>query len=63
MDGRSLGPTPVGDVRLAPGEHRLRATFPDGRRVERRIRVDALRNRFRIDPGSASNAARAGGGP
>lgn len=50
VDGRSIGPTPIGNVRLTPGEHHLVATFPDGRRVERHIRVDALRNRFRIDP-------------
>lgn len=49
VDGRSIGPTPVGRVPLAPGPHQVRARFPDGRVVEREIEVDALRNHFRFD--------------
>jgi hypothetical protein len=49
IDGRGVGPTPLAGVQLTPGEHRVVARFPDGRVVERKIRVDALENRFRID--------------
>ena len=48
VDGRKLGPTPIGNVRIAAGHHRVRATFPDGRGVEQRIRVDERRRRFQI---------------
>lgn len=48
VDGRKVGPTPIGNVRLAAGKHRVRATFPDGRVVERSIRVDERRKRFQI---------------
>ena len=48
IDGRKIGPTPIGDLALAPGRHALRATFPDGRVVERSLRIDSLQNRFRI---------------
>jgi hypothetical protein len=43
VDGRELGLTPLANVRLAPGAHRFRARLPDGRVVERVVRVDAYR--------------------
>ncbi len=49
IDGRDVGPTPIADLRLAPGDHDVVAKFPDGRVVERAVHVDALTNRFRID--------------
>ncbi len=49
IDGRDVGPTPIGDLSLTPGRHHLRATFPDGRVVERSLRIDSLQNRFRIE--------------
>jgi hypothetical protein len=48
VDYRKLGPTPLGNVRLSAGHHRVRATFPDGRVVVRRIRVDETKTRFQI---------------
>jgi hypothetical protein len=48
VDGVALGPTPIADWPLAPGRHQLRASFPDGRVVERTLRVDAIQNHFRI---------------
>lgn len=41
VDGRVLGETPLGGVRLAPGSYRFRARFPDGRVSERVIEIDA----------------------
>jgi hypothetical protein len=49
VDGRKIGPTPIANLRLTPGEHEVRASFPDGRIVNRSVHVDALQNRFRID--------------
>ncbi len=49
IDGRPVGATPIATLRLREGEHRVVATFPDGRVVERTIEVDSLRSRFRID--------------
>jgi hypothetical protein len=49
VDGRPVGPTPIADLSVAPGVRRIRATFPDGRVVERDLRVDELQNRFRIE--------------
>ncbi len=48
VDGRDLGPTPLGKVPLAAGSHVVRATFPDGRVVRRTIQVDERRRRFEI---------------
>jgi PEGA domain len=42
IDGIDLGATPLRHT-LAPGRHRLAAEFPNGRRVEREIEVDARR--------------------
>ena len=49
IDGREVGITPLGDLRLAIGEHVLAARFPDGRLVERRIRVGLHGSHIRID--------------
>jgi hypothetical protein len=48
VDGRPVGATPIGNLRLAVGLHRIRATFPDGRRVDQILEVDRLQNHFRI---------------
>jgi hypothetical protein len=48
VDGREFGPTPVGNVRLTAGSHRVVARFPDGRVLERKIQVDERRTRFEI---------------
>lgn len=45
VDGRDVGPTPIAGLRLAAGEHAFRARLPDGRVLERRLRIDAYRNR------------------
>jgi hypothetical protein len=45
IDGKEVGVTPLADVPLAPGLHRFRARFADGRVIERTTRVDAYRNR------------------
>jgi hypothetical protein len=37
LDGRSLGQTPLGEVPLAPGRHRVSATMPDGSVIERAV--------------------------
>jgi hypothetical protein len=37
LDGRSLGQTPLGEVPLSPGRHRVSATMPDGSVVERTV--------------------------
>jgi hypothetical protein len=44
VDGREVGVTPLADLPMAPGPHRFRAHFPDGRVVERTVRVDAYRD-------------------
>ena len=41
IDGRRVGDTPLGDVPVEPGLHVFRASFSDGRVVERRIVIDA----------------------
>lgn len=41
VDGRDLGPTPIGDWPVAPGRHRVRAVLPDGRALERSVDVGA----------------------
>lgn len=37
LDGRPLGETPLGELPIAPGPHRVSATLPDGRVLEREI--------------------------
>lgn len=46
VDGRDVGATPIAGLLLAPGPHRFQARFPDGRVVERTLRVDGHRDRF-----------------
>lgn len=44
VNGRDVGVTPMSDLELPPGSHRFRVRFPDGRVIERSVRVDALRD-------------------
>jgi hypothetical protein len=37
LDGRSLGQTPLGEVTLSPGRHRVTAKMPDGSVIERAV--------------------------
>jgi hypothetical protein len=39
LDGRVLGTTPLADLPVEPGSYVVRAVLPDGRRVERALRV------------------------
>lgn len=39
LDGRAVGETPLGELRVAPGPHVVSARLPDGRVVERRVEV------------------------
>ncbi len=39
LDGRAIGETPLGELRVAPGPHVVSAKLPDGRVVERRVEV------------------------
>jgi serine/threonine-protein kinase len=45
VDGQSLGETPLAGIPLTPGDHHFRATFPDGRVVERDVHIDARNHR------------------
>jgi hypothetical protein len=51
VDGRDVGVTPLADLPIAPGLHRFRAHFPDGRVIERAVRVDANRDHIRFPSG------------
>lgn len=44
IDGQDFGVTPMADVKLTEGPHRFRARFPDGRVMERTVRIDAVRD-------------------
>lgn len=48
VDGRDVGVTPMSDLALTPGPHRFRVRFPDGRVIERTVRVDAVRDHIRF---------------
>lgn len=39
IDGREVGVTPLADLPVAPGRHRVRAELPDGRSHERVVEV------------------------
>jgi type II secretory pathway predicted ATPase ExeA len=41
LDGRPVGETPIGELPIAPGPHRLRAILPGGRVIERSIEAQA----------------------
>ncbi len=41
LDGRYVGVTPLANLAVAPGEHELIATFPDGREMIKRIDAQA----------------------
>ena len=44
IDGRDVGVTPLADLAVSPGLHRFRAHLPDGRVIERDLRLDRDRN-------------------
>jgi hypothetical protein len=44
VDGKDVGVTPLADVPIDPGVHRFRARLPDGRVIERSVRIDAYRD-------------------
>ena len=48
IDGKKVGPTPIGKLRLTAGTHEVRASFPDGRVARQRIRVDPRNRYFQI---------------
>jgi hypothetical protein len=50
IDDRDLGITPLGNVRLEPGRHLLRARLPDGRIIEREVQIDASHRHLLIEP-------------
>jgi len=37
VDGRPVGETPIGEIRVSPGSHRVSARMPDGRVIERSV--------------------------
>jgi len=39
VDGIDRGETPLAGVKLAPGDHLFRARMPDGRVIERTVRI------------------------
>jgi type II secretory pathway predicted ATPase ExeA len=41
LDGRPMGETPLGELPVSPGSHRVSAKLPDGRVLERRVEVRA----------------------
>jgi type II secretory pathway predicted ATPase ExeA len=41
LDGKDVGETPLGELRLTPGSHVVTATLPDGRVIERRVEAKA----------------------
>ena len=53
VDGRDVGVTPLADLPIAPGLHRFRAHLPDGRVIERAVRVDAYRDHISFSSGEA----------
>lgn len=48
LDGRSIGTTPLADVPMEAGSHRVVARFPDGLVVARTVEVDAYSRYFRF---------------
>jgi hypothetical protein len=50
IDGREVGVTPIGNVPVQPGPHRLRAHLADGRVIEREIVVDPANPYLVIEP-------------
>ena len=50
IDGREMGTTPLGNVPLAPGTHRLEARFADGRVLEREVEVSAEQRHLVLEP-------------
>ncbi|MEN8160695.1 MAG: PEGA domain-containing protein, partial [Myxococcota bacterium] len=41
LDGKDVGETPLGELRLTPGSHVVTATLPDGRVIERQVEARA----------------------
>ncbi len=50
VDGVYVGLTPLADVRLTPGLHRIRARLPDGKIVERDVQIDDANRHIAIAP-------------
>jgi hypothetical protein len=48
LDGRSIGTTPLADVPMEPGSHRVVVRFSDGLVVARTVEVDAYSRYFRF---------------
>lgn len=46
VDGELVGVTPLAGLELGPGNHRFRATLPDGRVLERTERITSLNRRI-----------------
>jgi type II secretory pathway predicted ATPase ExeA len=40
LDGKAMGETPLGELRIAPGPHVVRARLPDGRVLQHRFEAD-----------------------
>ncbi|NNL86474.1 MAG: AAA family ATPase [Myxococcales bacterium] len=51
VDGVYVGLTPLADVKLTPGAHRIRARLPGGEVIERSINVDAGNRHIALAPG------------
>jgi len=50
IDGRLIGVTPIAAHPVAPGRHRVTASLPDGRVVERDVEIRSDRNRRIVFP-------------
>jgi hypothetical protein len=50
IDGRLIGVTPIAAHPVAPGRHRVTASLPDGRVVEREVEIGPDRNRRIVFP-------------
>jgi hypothetical protein len=48
LDGRSIGSTPLADVPISLGPHRVVLRFPDGLVLERTVKIDAFSRYLRF---------------
>lgn len=46
VDGKLVGTTPLGDVRVSPGRHKVKWRWPDGREVTQSVEIDAGKTRL-----------------
>jgi type II secretory pathway predicted ATPase ExeA len=53
VDGVYVGLTPLADVKLTPGAHRIRARLPGGEVIERSVTVDAGNRHIALAPGES----------